>query len=34
MAAIVAQELGLTQWSVSISHDRDKAVAVAVALGE
>jgi phosphopantetheine--protein transferase-like protein len=34
MAAKVAQELGLTQWSVSISHDRDKAVAVAVALGE
>ena len=34
MAAKVAQELGLTQWSVSISHDRDKAVAMAVALGE
>jgi phosphopantetheine--protein transferase-like protein len=34
MAAKVAQELGLTQWSVSISHDRNKAVAVAVALGE
>lgn len=33
-AARVAQSLGLTQWSVSISHDRDKAVAVAVALGE
>jgi holo-[acyl-carrier protein] synthase len=34
MAAKVAQELGLTQWSVSISHDRDKAVALAVAIGE
>ena len=34
MAAKVAQELGLSQWSVSISHDRNKAVAVAVALGE
>lgn len=33
-AAKVSAELGLSQWSVSISHDRDKAVAVAIALGE
>ena len=33
-AETVAEELGLTSWSVSISHDRTKAVAVAVALGE
>ncbi|MGI6740396.1 MAG: holo-ACP synthase [Brevefilum sp.] len=29
----VADKLGLKEWSVSISHDRDKAVAVAVAIG-
>jgi holo-[acyl-carrier protein] synthase len=29
----VADKLGLQEWSVSISHDRDKAVAVAVAIG-
>ncbi len=33
-AEIVARELGLTEWSVSISHDRNKAVAMAVARGE
>lgn len=33
-AAVVANDLGLSEWSVSISHDRDKAVAVAIALGE
>ncbi len=33
-AQITADELGLTDWSVSISHDRNKAVAVAVAIGE
>lgn len=33
-AEIVARELGLTEWSVSISHDRNKAVAMAVAMGE
>jgi holo-[acyl-carrier-protein] synthase len=33
-AKLVANELGLTTWSVSISHDRNKAVAVAVAIGE
>lgn len=30
----VANHLGLEIWSVSISHDRNKAVAVAVAMGE
>lgn len=30
----VADQLGITTWSVSISHDRDKAIAVAVAGGE
>jgi len=29
----VADELGLSEWSVSISHDRNKAVAMAVAIG-
>ena len=29
----VAEKLGLKIWSVSISHDRDKAVAMAVAFG-
>jgi len=33
-AKIIADELGLTEWSVSISHDRTKAIAVAVAIGE
>jgi holo-[acyl-carrier-protein] synthase len=32
-ARLVADQLGLEHWSVSISHDRDKAIAVAVALG-
>jgi holo-[acyl-carrier protein] synthase len=30
----VANQLGLTSWSVSISHDRNKAIAMAVAIGE
>lgn len=29
----VAEQLGLETWSVSISHDRNKAIAVAVAIG-
>jgi holo-[acyl-carrier-protein] synthase len=29
----VADKLGLTEWSVSISHDRTKAIALAVAQG-
>lgn len=33
-AKIVADQLGLTSWSVSISHDRDRVVAMAVAIGE
>ncbi|MDY6872678.1 MAG: holo-ACP synthase [Chloroflexota bacterium] len=33
-AEAVAHELGLTEWSVSISHDRNKAIAMAVAMGE
>jgi holo-[acyl-carrier protein] synthase len=33
-AKIVAEQLGLHTWSVSISHDRDKAIAMAVAAGE
>ncbi|MFZ5818369.1 MAG: holo-ACP synthase [Chloroflexota bacterium] len=33
-AAQKAQELGLADWSVSISHSRDHAVAMAVAIGE
>jgi holo-[acyl-carrier-protein] synthase len=33
-AQLVAEELGLKEWSVSISHDRNKAVALAVALGD
>ena len=32
-ARIVAEQLGLEQWSVSISHDRNKAIALAVAIG-
>ena len=30
----VAEQLGLETWSVSISHDRNKAIAVAVAIGK
>ena len=33
-AKIVADQMGLTTWSVSISHDRDRVVAMAVAVGE
>ncbi|MDY6846268.1 MAG: holo-ACP synthase [Chloroflexota bacterium] len=33
-AKIVANQLGIKSWSVSISHDRDKAIALAVAIGE
>jgi holo-[acyl-carrier protein] synthase len=33
-AKIIANQLGLTTWSVSISHDRDRVVALAVAIGE
>lgn len=33
-AKIVAEEKGLTTWSISISHDRDKAIAMAVAMGD
>lgn len=29
----IAEQLGLESWSVSISHDRDKVVAMAVAVG-
>jgi holo-[acyl-carrier-protein] synthase len=32
-ARMVADQLGLESWSVSISHDRDKVVAMAVAIG-
>ncbi len=32
-AAAVAQELGLVEWSVSLSHDRTHAIALVVALG-
>ena len=32
-ASSVADQLGLQEWSVSISHDRNKAVAMAVAIG-
>jgi holo-[acyl-carrier-protein] synthase len=32
-AKLVADQLGLKEWSVSISHDRTKAIALAVALG-
>jgi len=32
-AEIIAKDLGLTEWAVSISHDRSKAVSVAVAIG-
>lgn len=33
-AKSVANQLGLTSWSVSISHDRNKAIAMAVAIGD
>lgn len=33
-AEIIADRLGLKDWSVSISHDRNKAIALAVAIGE
>ena len=33
-AEITANRLGLKDWSVSISHDRNKAIALAVAIGE
>lgn len=33
-AKIIAEGLGLQEWSVSISHDRSKAVALAVAVGQ
>ena len=32
-AQLVAEELRLNEWSVSISHDRNKAIAIAIALG-
>ena len=32
-ATLVAEKLGLETWSVSISHDHNQAIAVAVALG-
>jgi holo-[acyl-carrier protein] synthase len=33
-AKIIAEQLGLEEWSISISHDRNKAVAMAVAIGQ
>jgi phosphopantetheinyl transferase (holo-ACP synthase) len=33
-AAKLAQELGLTQWDVSLTHAREYASAVAVAMGD
>lgn len=33
-AAVAAAALGLTRWSVSISHSRSHAVAIATAIGE
>ena len=30
----IAKQLGLKEWSVSISHDRNKAIALAVAIGD
>lgn len=33
-AKTVADQLGLNTWSVSISHDRNKAIALAVAIGD
>ncbi len=33
-AKIVADQIGLKTWSISISHDRNKAIALAVAIGD
>ena len=33
-AAVVANKLGLIDWSISISHDRTKAIAMAVAISD
>ncbi len=33
-AALIAEELGYTTWSVSLTHSRDMAAAVVVCLGE
>ncbi|MDR3575664.1 MAG: holo-ACP synthase [Anaerolineaceae bacterium] len=33
-ASLLAEKLGLTQWSVSISHSKTEAIAFAVALGD
>ncbi|MDX1990794.1 MAG: holo-ACP synthase [bacterium] len=33
-AATLAAELGLTQWDISLSHSRDHALAMVVAMGE
>ncbi len=33
-AQMVAKELGLREWSISISHDRTKAIAIAIAIGD
>jgi len=33
-AALIAEELGYTTWSVSLTHSRDTAAAVVVCLGE
>jgi phosphopantetheine--protein transferase-like protein len=33
-AETVANQMGLTTWTVSISHDRNKAIAIAVAIGD
>lgn len=33
-ASLLAEKLGLSQWSVSISHSKTQAIAMAVALGE
>lgn len=30
----IAEEIGLVEWSVSISHDKDKAIGIAVSLGK
>jgi holo-[acyl-carrier protein] synthase len=33
-ASLLAEKLGLTQWSISISHSKTYAIAMAVAMGE
>ncbi len=33
-AKIIADQIGLKTWSISISHDRNKAIALAVAIGD